>query len=340
MHKIGFPGIGIDGFEVKSTAFELFGRPVAWYGIIIALGMVVAITYIMWRTTQYKGITPDDIIDFALFVIIFGVIGARLYYVLFELDRYDSFADVIAIWNGGLAIYGGIIFGAITAIVICLIKKIHIPCFFDMLAPAVMIAQSIGRWGNFFNAEAYGSATDSIFRMSITEISSLGIEGSTIYVHPTFFYESMWNLVGFILLTVLYNKRKFDGQIVLGYIAWYGLGRTFIEGLRADSLYIGDTGIRVSQLIAIVSCVAAVAAMAYLWFYKKAGRYESASYKPVEQTESSEQVEEEIVSVRERIAQLRNSLFGKKNQEKTEQSEEQTENNSEDEENIEDGNDN
>lgn len=270
MNKIGFPGLGIEEFELERIAFEMFGRPVAWYGIIIAFGMLVAIAYVMWRTTQYKGIKTDDVIDFAIFVIVFGVIGARLYYVIFDpTPNYDSLLDVIALWEGGLAIYGGIIAGAITAIVICLIKKIHIPCFLDMLAPAVMIAQSIGRWGNFFNAEAHGGVTDIFIRMTIN---------GTPY-HPTFLYESLWNLVGFIALTVLYNKRKFDGQIVLGYIAWYGLGRTFIEGLRTDSLFIGP--LRVSQVLALISFLAAMGVMIYLWFFKKVGRYESASYKCV-----------------------------------------------------------
>ena len=280
--QISFPGLGIGEFTIDRVAFELFGNPVAWYGIIIAFGMVVAISYMMWRTKQYKGIKPDDIIDFALFVIVFGVIGARLYYVLTSGHTYDSFMDVIAIWEGGLAIYGGIIAGAVTSIIICLIKKIRIPCFFDMLAPAVMIAQSIGRWGNFCNGEAYGYAYDGLFRMELTHISALGTVGETISVPPTFLYESLWNIVGFIILTALYNKRKFDGQIVLGYITWYGLGRAFIEGMRSDSLWVGP--FRISQVVAIVSFTVALAFMIYLWFFKKAGRYESASYKeePIE----------------------------------------------------------
>lgn len=277
MNKIGFPGLGIDAVEIDRVAFTVFGRDVAWYGVIIAFSMVIAVGYIMWRTKEYKGITADDVIDFALFVIIFGVIGARLYYVIFDpTPNYDSFVDVIAIWKGGLAIYGGIIAGAITAITICLIKKIHIPCFFDMLAPAVMIAQAIGRWGNFVNGEAHGVETDIFIRMEINGVC----------YHPTFLYESLWNIVGFVLLNLLYRRRKFDGQVVLGYLAWYGLGRGFIEGLRTDSLYIGS--LRVSQLVGFLSFALAFGSMLVFLFVKKAPRYESASYKPENTAEKEE----------------------------------------------------
>ena len=266
--KIAFPGLGIDEFTVERVAFEIFGRPVAWYGIIIAFGMMVAIAYVMYRTREYKGIKSDDIIDFALFIIIFGVIGARLYYVIFDpTPNYDSFIDVIAIWEGGLAIYGGIIAGAATAMIVCLVKKIRIPCFFDMLAPAVMIAQAIGRWGNFINGEAHGGETDIFIRMQLNGVC----------VHPTFLYESLWNILGFVLLNILYRRRRFDGQIVLGYLAWYGLGRGFIEGLRTDSLYIGP--LRVSQLVGFVSFALALGAMLIFLFVKKAPRYASARYK-------------------------------------------------------------
>lgn len=311
--KISFPGLGIDEFTIDRVAFELFGNPVAWYGIIIAIGMIVAIGYVMWRTTQYKGIKSDDVIDFALFVIVFGVIGARLYYVLTSGHSYNSFIDVIAIWEGGLAIYGGIIAGAITAIVVCRIKKIRIPCFFDMLAPAVMIAQSIGRWGNFCNGEAYGYSYDGIFRMELTHISSMGTVGETISVHPTFLYESLWNLVGFIILTALFNKRKFDGQIVLGYISWYGLGRAFIEGMRSDSLWVGP--FRISQVVAILSFVIATGVMLYLWFYKKAGRYESASYKEVALTDEEIAEAAEYEAAKVELARLKAEL-GMENEEK------------------------
>lgn len=273
--EISFPGLGIPEFTVDRVAFTVFGRPVAWYGVIIAMGMMVAIGYIMWRTTQYKGIKPDDVIDFALFVIIFGVIGARLYYVLTSDHSYDSFLEVIAVWEGGLAIYGGIIAGAITALVVCRVKRIRYQCFFDMLAPAVMIAQAIGRWGNFCNGEAYGSFTDSFIGMELTHIYPSGAERYVGIVHPTFLYESLWNVAGFILLNIFYKKRKFDGQICLGYIAWYGFGRFFIEGLRQDSLWIGP--FRISQVVGLLSFIAAMTAMIYFWFFRKAKRYATVS---------------------------------------------------------------
>ena len=289
-NKIAFPGLGIGEFTVNEVAFTIFGRDVAWYGVIIAIGMVIAVGYIMWRTTQYKGIKPDDVIDFALFVIVFGVIGARLYYVIFDpTPSYHSFIDVIAIWEGGLAIYGGIIAGAITAIIVCLVKKIHIPCFFDMLAPAVMIAQSIGRWGNFVNGEAYGGVTDIFIRMELNGVC----------VHPTFLYESLWNLVGFILLNVFYNKRKFDGQIVLGYLTWYGLGRGFIEGLRTDSLYIGP--LRVSQLVGFISFAVALGIMIYFLITKKAPKYASASYREGADEENTSEGNFDISQITDKV---------------------------------------
>ncbi len=272
---IAFPGLGIGEFTIDRVAFTVFGKEIYWYGVIISFAMLVAVGYVMWRTREYKGIKIDDIIDFALFIIIFGVIGARLYYVIFDpTPNYDSIIDVIAIWEGGLGIYGGIIAGGVTAMVVCRVKKIRIPCFLDMLAPAVMIAQAIGRWANFCNGEAFGGVTDSIFGMQLNNHLT-GYQ--TVIVHPTFLYESLWNIAGFILLNVLYRKRKFDGQIVLGYLAWYGFGRMFIEGLRTDSLYIGP--IRVSQLVGLLCFVLATAAMVYFWFIKKAPRYAIARYK-------------------------------------------------------------
>ena len=214
-----------------------------------------------------------SLIDFALFIIVFGVIGARLYYVITD-GGYHSLKDVIAIWEGGLAIYGGIIAGGITAVAVCFIKKIRFQCFLDMLAPAVMIAQAIGRWGNFCNGEAFGEETNIFIRMQLTN-KLTGMQ--TICVHPTFLYESLWNVIGFILLNYFYRKRKFDGQIVLGYFAWYGFGRMFIEGLRTDSLYVGT--FRISQVVGLVSCVLAVAALVYFTFFGNAKRFASASFK-------------------------------------------------------------
>lgn len=272
--EIGFPGLGIEGFRINRTAFTLFGREVAWYGIIIAFGMVLAVLYVMYRTKEYKGITVDDVIDFTLFIIISGVIGARLYYVITS-DYSYSFKEIFAIWEGGLAIYGGIIAGGTAAVLVCLYKKIRPLCFLDMLAPAVMLGQIIGRWGNFCNGEAFGYETTLPWGMELTHITASGVERYIGIMHPTFLYESLWNLIGFILINLLYRKRKFDGQIFLSYFAWYGFGRMFIEGLRTDSLYVGP--FRISQVVGFLTFAAATTLLIVFW--KKGKRYDSASYK-------------------------------------------------------------
>lgn len=258
---ISFPGIGIDEFPVKKIAFSLFGRDIAWYGVIIMFGVILSVLYVLNRA-KYEKIKSDDILDFAIFIIPIAVIGARAYYVLTRLNEYHSFYEMIAIWEGGLAIYGAIIAGALTALVICKIKKIKILKMFDMLSPAVMIGQIIGRWGNFMNAEAYGTTTDIFIRMGIRS----EFMEAPMYVHPTFLYESMWNLLGFILINAYYKKKKYDGEIFLMYISWYGIGRFFIEGLRTDSLYVGQ--FRISQVIGIVSFVVGSICLVYMYFKK------------------------------------------------------------------------
>jgi len=251
MVNISFPGIGIDQFSVNKVAFEipLFGGiEVRWYGLIITAGILLAMLYCYFRSKQ-EGISLDNLLDMAIYTVIFGIIGARLYYVLFSLDEYDSFLDMIAIWNGGLAIYGAIIAGALTILVVCKLKKIALTKALDMAAPAVMIGQIVGRWGNFFNGEAHGSEVleDEFFyfiRMGLSHGNGAEI---TSFYHPTFLYESLWNVVGFIIINALYKKKKFDGQIVLMYVTWYGFGRMLIEGLRTDSLYLGV--FRISQIV-------------------------------------------------------------------------------------------
>lgn len=276
VNKISFPGLtGDTTFEINEVAFTIPGTKisVAWYGILIMLGIFAAIFYVYRRGKRQKLIF-DDLLDLAMFTVIPGIIGARLYYVFFDWLRYPesytSFYDVISIWEGGLAIYGGIIFGAIACILTLRYKKICIPAFFDCLAPAIMIAQSIGRWGNFCNGEAFGASTDLPWAMHIETSYDGGVTWFTTAVnaHPTFLYESLWNLTGFILLCLLYKHRKFDGQITLGYLTWYGFGRMFIEGLRTDSLYIGGTGIRVSQLIAFLCFIIAGVLLIWLTFIR------------------------------------------------------------------------
>ena len=183
-----------------------------------------------------------------------GIIGARAYYIIFNYGEFAGHPErFIQIWNGGLAIYGGIIAGVLTAAAVCKVKKISIPAFLDVGCFGLLIGQLCGRWGNFFNREAFGSETTAFLRMGLTTASG------TIYVHPTFLYESLWNFAGLLILHFWSKKgkQKFDGQVFLLYVLWYGIGRGMIEGLRTDSLYIGSTDIRVSQLLAIVSAVVA-----------------------------------------------------------------------------------
>ncbi|MBQ2767640.1 MAG: prolipoprotein diacylglyceryl transferase [Clostridia bacterium] len=246
--QIAFPGLGIGEFTLNKVAFTLFGLEVRWYGVIITCGIILAYLYAAWRG-RGEGINTDDLLDIAMFAVIFGIIGARLYYVLMRLDDFDSLKEVFNIRGGGLAIYGGVIAGVITLIIASRIKKIHLYRLLDCAAPGVMLAQSIGRWGNFFNGEAFGEQTDIFCRMGL----KLSGWSQMYYFHPTFLYESLWNLLGFALINLIYRKKKFDGQIALLYFVWYGLGRMFIEGLRTDSLYLGS--FRISQVVAAVSCV-------------------------------------------------------------------------------------
>ena len=264
--KISFPGLGIEEFSVNSVAFEIFGIEIAWYALFITFGMICCITYAVLQSRKI-GMTFDDVIDFALFTIPIGVIGARLYYVLSELDQYHSFKDVINIREGGLAIYGGIIAGTITVFVVSLVKKINFFAFGDCVAPGVLLAQGIGRWGNFMNGEAFGYETDWFCRMGLQNFLT---GNKLMYVHPTFLYESLWNLLG-VLLVYLFAKligKKYDGQLILLTFGWYGLGRMFIEGLRTDSLYIPGTEIRTSQALALVIFVFCLAMLIYFMIKK------------------------------------------------------------------------
>ncbi len=258
MITVSFPGIGIENFQLDPVAFTipLFGGiEVRWYGIVIVLGIILAFTYCSWRAKQEK-VLFDDLLDMAIFTVIFGIIGARLYYVLTSLDKYDSFYDVIAIWEGGLAIYGGLIAGALTIFTVCRIKKIKFLKVADAVAPGVMIAQALGRWGNFFNGEAYGAELiegSPLYFIRMGLIPNIESASKMHYFHPTFLYESLWNIVGFILINLLYKKKKFDGQVFLMYITWYGFGRMLIEGLRTDSLYVGV--FRISQVVGFICFV-------------------------------------------------------------------------------------
>ena len=250
---ISFPFLGSWSI-CPPNSFTLFGHTFYWYGVIIACGFLLAVSYCYSRCERDFGITQNDLTDVLLFGVPLGIIGARVYYVIF-FGNYRTLAEMVRIWEGGLAIYGGIIAAVITVIVVCRVKKISWLAVMDIISFGFLIGQCVGRWGNFMNREAFGYETDVFCRMGLT------LDGTTIYVHPTFLYESLWNLIGFIGLHIFSRKtaRKFDGQYFLMYVAWYGLGRVWIEGLRADSLYIAGSGIRVSQLVAGVTFLAASA---------------------------------------------------------------------------------
>lgn len=255
---ISFPFLGLE-FD-PGRGFEIGPLNVRFYGLIIACGLLLAVWYGMRRSKQF-GLNDDLILDGVLWVTPFAICCARAYYCIFSWDSFkNNPISVLYIRLGGLAIYGGVLGAVIGVIVYCKVRKIRISTVLDLVSLGFLIGQAIGRWGNFFNREAFGAATDSFFRMGLFNKYTQSWE----YYHPTFLYESLWNGAGFVLLHFLSKKRRYDGQIALGYAAWYGLGRAFIEGLRVDSLYWGP--FRVSQVLAAVSCFAAVAVLVWQQF--------------------------------------------------------------------------
>ena len=255
---ISFPSLGLEIDPIRY--FEIGPAKIYLYGVIIAFGMLLAVAYGLKRSRQF-GLKQDDILDGVLGIVPFAILCARAYYCIFAWKEYaDNPIEVLYIWQGGLAIYGGVIGAAIGVVVFCKLKKVSLGAVLDVVALGFLIGQSIGRWGNFFNREAFGAATDSFLRMGLMN----PITETWEYYHPTFLYESLWNAVGFVALHFLSKKRQYDGQIALGYVAWYGLGRAMIEGLRTDSLYWGS--FRVSQVLAAVSCVVALGVMIWQLF--------------------------------------------------------------------------
>ena len=277
MHTISFPGLGIGPLEVDPVAFTLpigKGIDIMWYALIITTGFIVAFLYGAFRAKRNEGYVVDDLLDLMIFIILFGILGARLYYVVMKPDEFNTFFDVINIRSGGLAIYGGLIAGICAIIGVCKVKRLNLWKVLDLVAPGVMIAQAIGRWGNFMNAEAYGYRIPESNPLYFIRMGLLPNEDSafeTYYYHPTFLYESLWNVLGFVLLNLFYKKKRYNGQVALLYIAWYGFGRMWIEGLRTDSLYLGDTPIRVSQLVAFLSFAFALTMLVVMWIKGKKG---------------------------------------------------------------------
>ena len=260
-HTIGFPNLGLE-FTLNRVACTVLGKDIYWYGIIIAAGMLLGLYFCMKQAPKY-GLSEDNIIDTVLWVIPFSIIGARIYYVLFYLDLFRgsdgsiNWSSTYRIWDGGLAIYGGVIAGFLTAYLFSRRRKISFWALADCCVQGLFIGQAIGRWGNFMNREAFGAATELPWRMRLWTAATTYMD-----VHPTFLYESLWNVIGLLLLYFVVSRaRRFDGEHTCFYFIWYGLGRFWIEGLRTDSLLIGNTGLRASQLVAIGSVIVAAALM-------------------------------------------------------------------------------
>ena len=278
MHtEISFPNLGIYLKNVGKS-IDLFGIEIAYYGIIIGTAILLGF-WIAAREAKRTGQNPENYLDMGIIGVIAGIVGARLYYVIFSWDMYkDNLLDIFNLREGGLAIYGGVIAAVISVLVLAKVKHLSAPQIFDTIAMALLNGQMLGRWGNFFNREAFGGYTDSLFAMrlpldavrssDVTEQMRRHIERidgvSYIQVHPTFLYESLWCMVLLIILFAYRKHKKYEGELFLMYLFGYGLGRFWIEGLRTDQLLLPGVGIAVSQLLAGGIVVGTGAAMLYL----------------------------------------------------------------------------
>ncbi len=286
MNTISFPGLGIS-VNVNRIAFSVFGLDIYWYGIIIAVGFLLAVIYCNYRAKDF-GIKKDDLLDMLIFAVPIAIIGARAYYVIFMYDEYyyGNPQLIYQIWDGGVAIYGAIIAGVLTVLVFCLIKRIRVGTMLDLCVLGLLIGQAIGRWGNFVNQEAYGTTTNLPWAMVLSNGAS---------VHPCFLYESLWNIVGFVILHFYSKKRRYSGEIFLIYTAWYGFGRGLIEGLRTDSLYFFGTGLRVSQFFGFFTCIIALGFLVYLYLFREQDPEALANpYLPKRVRKSKRNAEEDL----------------------------------------------
>ena len=276
---VSFPGLGLE-FELNRVAFSIGNFSVYWYGLLIGIGFMLAGAYAILNARKV-GVDGDRLIDVVMVGLVCGVIGARLYYVIFDWDAFRTdLTKIFDIREGGLAIYGGIIAGVAGGILMAKLRRVRIRPALDLAAAGFLIGQGIGRWGNFINVEAFGSNTTSIFGMTgpkivgyLTQVKASGAAWAqnidpNLPVHPTFLYESVWCLAGFLIIALwLMRRRQYDGQVFLFYTAWYGLGRFFIEGLRTDSLMWGP--VRVSQALAFCAFAVSVALLIVLGRKKK-----------------------------------------------------------------------
>ncbi len=253
MNNISFPKLNIS-FDINPVAIDLpFLGGVRWYGLIIAFGIILAFLYCS-MVAEKEGEKSDTVTDIVLYALPVSVICARAYYVIFSWDSYkNDLSSIYKIWEGGIAIYGAVIGAVLTAWIYCRVKKLNVLKIFDICCLGLMIGQFIGRWGNFVNCEAFGGLCSYPWGMSINGKPP---------VHPTFLYESLWNFLGFIILSLLHKKRPFYGYTFFNYLSWYGVGRFFVEGLRTDSLYLG--GMRISQIIALLCVIGGIYALSIL----------------------------------------------------------------------------
>ena len=266
-NTVSFPGLGGLRFELNATALAVGPLDIKWYGVIIAAAVLLGMLLVMRHAAKF-GITEDNVLDYMILAVPAGILGARGYYILFYLDLFRradgslDFLQMLRIQDGGLAIYGAVIVCAVTLLLFCRVKDIRFFAFADLMAFGLMFGQAMGRWGNFFNIEAYGAETALPWRMGILD----RFTGLYVEVHPTFFYEFAWNLLGILVLALILRRfHKFDGITCCGYFIWYGIGRFWIEGLRTDSLYFFGSGIRVSQAFAALSALAAAAVLFALY---------------------------------------------------------------------------
>lgn len=258
MHTIAFPGLGIPEFQVNETAFTMFGLEIKWYGVILTFGILCALLLFYYYARKVEDLPENHLYNLALFTVPLGIVGARVIYVATKWEYYaGDIGKILNIREGGLAIYGGIIFGALTIFLYTRFTKLSFLKVADAVAPAVMIGQIIGRWGNFVNGEAHGKSAN------VANLFCRMMVDGTPY-HPTFLYESLWNLVGLLPLVLLfYRRKKFDGEIICLYVGWYGFGRTFIEMLRDDSLYLFGP-VKFSVFVGICSVILCVVGLLVL----------------------------------------------------------------------------
>lgn len=261
INNIGFPAFNLE-FSVNRVCFYLFQKPIYWYAIIIMTGFIVGLL-VVCKDSPKRGYDKEIISDIAFWGLIFGIVGARIYYCVFDWESFDNnILNVFKIWEGGLAIYGGIIGALISTAVYCRIKKLSFLKICDICAPGLIIGQAIGRWGNFVNAEVFGKETDSVFRMTINSGNG---------VHPLFLYESLWNLLGFILILIFRDKKKADGQVFFSYVLWYATGRLMLEGMRQKQyiLYLIDGKLGISQAVSAVCIILSILFIVWLPKRKK-----------------------------------------------------------------------